>query len=199
MNLRDRACRNPPLLCNVFRRIACHSAGNEAAHQKARDGGIAVGKVKKVGAAVGISRSRKTHVRATTGFQPHALEARQTLRPAIERRFRIDSNTPLALRAGLVEESHLDRLSRRSGESLCSSCARADLSFRPEKGRACNQSTLPANEGCPAGRQRREEFSKGSLSMKCRQRRGYGCQGYHSPPPPTETTSKTTPVSRRLE
>ncbi len=59
--------------------------------------------MKTVGAAIGIARRRIAHARGGAGIELHALEARQTQPPAIERRFRVDAHAPFAMSPGLVE------------------------------------------------------------------------------------------------
>jgi hypothetical protein len=66
--------------------------------------------MKRVGAAIGITGSRVTHMRRRTGLELEPLKARKVEGPDIERGHRIGPNAPFAVRTRLI-----DRNRRRTG------------------------------------------------------------------------------------
>src|SRR5260370_18109112 len=85
------ACRH-----SVFYSSGRYGSRDQAAHQEPRDAGIAVGEVELIGATIGVAGRRVAHMRGRAGIELQALEAGKAERPDIERRHRIDSDTPFA-------------------------------------------------------------------------------------------------------
>ena len=89
---------------DVLGTVARHAVGNQIAHQKPRDRGIAVGKMERVGAAViGIAVGGVAGVRRRAALEAEAGEAGKFERPHVERGDGIDADAPLAVGSRLVE------------------------------------------------------------------------------------------------
>src|SRR5579863_6232003 len=73
------------------------------AHQEPRDRGVAVRKVERIRAAVGIARGGKSHMRGRARLKIKALKAGKAESPDVQRGDRVDADAPFAVRACLVE------------------------------------------------------------------------------------------------
>src|SRR5271156_2552960 len=92
---------------DIFDVLAGNGAHYEVAHQKTRDGRIAVGKMQSEGAAgVFVSRRRETHALNRTLRQAHALESGHPETPAVEGGHRVGAHAPFTHGARVIETEY---------------------------------------------------------------------------------------------